>query len=60
MRSDDPYGSKLKRVCTDFPNLPVLVKSATPGDIQVKYAHASVGNKSLGKMVTAFALQRYL
>ena len=33
----------------------VLSKSATHGDIQVMYAHASVGNKSLGEMVTAFA-----
>ena len=55
-RSDDPSGSKFKRVCTDLPNLAVLNKSATSGYIQVTYRHTSVGNKSLGKTSTAFAL----
>ena len=55
MRSDGPAGSKFKRVCTDLPNLEVLPKSATPGDIQITYARVCVGNKSLGKTVTAFA-----
>ena len=44
MRSDDPAGSKFKRVCTDLPNTAVLIKIATPGDIQVT------------KTVTDFAL----
>ena len=60
MRSDDPDGSKFKRVSTDFPNLAVLTKSATPGEIQEMYAHVSVGNKYLGETVTAFALAGYL
>ena len=34
----------------------VLTKSATPGDTQVTYAHASVGKNPLGETVTAFAL----
>ena len=48
MSSDDPDGSKFKRVYADLPNLAVHTKSATHGDIQVKYAHASVGGNSLG------------
>ena len=56
MRSDNPAGSKLKRVCTDLPNMVVLNMIATPGDIQVTYAHASVRNKSLGKAVTDSSL----
>ena len=58
MRSDKPASSKFKRVSTDFPNLAVLTKSATPGEIQEMYAHTSVGNNTLGKIVTAFALAR--
>ena len=60
MHSEDPARSKFKRVCTEFPILAVLTKSATPGDIQVTYAYASVGNKSLSKTVTAFDLEGYL
>ena len=60
MRSEKPTGSKFKRVSTDFLNLVMLTKSATPGEIQATYAHASVGNKSLGDTVTAFSLARSL
>ena len=56
MRSEETSGRKFKPVCTDFPNMTVLAKSATYGDIQVKYVHAFVGNKYLGKTITAFAL----
>ena len=48
---------KFKRVCTDFLNLTAITKSATTRYIQVTYAHASVGNKSIGKTVTTFALK---
>ena len=51
-----PDGTKFKHVCTDFPNLSLLTKSATPGDIQVNFGHAFVGNKSLGGTVYSFAL----
>ena len=34
----------------------ILTKSATPGDVQLKFKHASLGNKSPGELVTAFAL----
>ena len=33
MCSYEPAGSKFKHVCTDFPNIAVLTKSATPGYI---------------------------
>ena len=56
MRLDDPNGSKFKRVRTDSPNLAVLTKITTPGEIQATYAYASVGNKPLGETVTAFSL----
>ena len=50
MHSYEPSGSKFKQVCADLPNTEVLIKSS---------AHASVGNKSLGETVTAFALSGY-
>ena len=56
MLSDRPYGYNFKRVCVDFPNPAILAKSATPGELQVVYVHASIGNKALGETVTAFAL----
>ena len=59
MCSDEPAGSKFKRVFTDFPNMAVLTKSTTPGDIQVTYFHSYVGNKSLGEMVTDLSLEVY-
>ena len=54
MRSDDPVVSKIKCGCTDFPNMAALTKSSTPGETQVMYANVSIGNKSLGVMVTDF------
>ena len=56
IRSDKPDGTKFKQVCVDFPNVAINPKRATPGEIQVTYGHTSIGNKSLGKTVTAFAL----
>ena len=56
MRASAPAADKFKNVCEDFPNLVILVKSSTPGDIQLTFGHAAVGNKSLGESVVAFAL----
>ena len=56
MRASKLAAEKFKRVCEDFPNLTILTKSATPGDIQLTFGHVAVGNKSLGKSVVAFAL----
>ena len=45
-----PSIAKFKWVCADFPNLALLIKSATTGGVQVTYVHTPVGKKSLGKL----------
>ena len=55
MRLEDPAGSKFKRVCTYFPNTEVPTNITMPGDIQVLYAHMSVGKNSLGETVAPFS-----
>ena len=57
MYSDKPARSKFKWVCTDFPNLAILTNSVTPGEVQVAYAHVSVGDKSLRETVVSFVLE---
>ena len=47
MCSDKPTGSKFKQVCTYFPNIALLTKSAMPGEVQVTYAHTSIGNNGM-------------
>ena len=56
MRASEPASDKFKNVCEDFPNLAILTKSSTPGEIQLTFGHAVIGNKSLGEPVVAFAL----
>ena len=56
MRASEPDAKKYKRVCEDFPNLTILTKSAIPGEIQLTFGHAAVGNKSLGESVVDFPL----
>ena len=56
MRASEPAVEKFKRVCEDFPNLAILTKSSTPGEIQLMFGHTAVGNNSLGESVVAFAL----
>ena len=56
MCTSEPDTEKYKKVCEDFPNLAILNKSATPGEVQMTFAHASVGNKYLGEYVAAFSL----
>ena len=56
IRASEPDAKKYKRVCEDFSNLAILTKSATPGEIQLKFSHAAVGNKSLGEYVVSIAL----
>ena len=56
IRASEPAADKFKRVCEDFPNLAILTKSSTPGEIQLTFGHAAVGNKSLGESVVVFAL----
>ena len=52
----EPATEKFKDICTDFPNLAILTKSSTPGEIQLTFGHSTVGNKSLGETIQAFAL----
>ena len=55
MSSDDPTGSKLKLVSTEFPIPEILTKSATPGEIPETYPYEFVGKNPLGKTITAFS-----
>ena len=56
MRASEPDAEKYKRVCKVFPNLAILIKSITPGEIQLTFGHLAVGNKSLGESGLDFAL----
>ena len=56
MRASELAADKYKNVFKDFPNLGILTKSSTPGEIQLTFGHAAVGKKSLGESVVAFAL----
>ena len=56
MCASKPAAEKFKSVCEDFPNIAILTKSATPGNIQLTFGHAVVGNKSLRGFVVSFAL----
>ena len=51
-----PATEKFKKICEDFPNLAILTKSSTPGEVQLTFGHYTVGNKSLGESFQAFAL----
>ena len=56
MRTIDPANDKFKCVYRYFPNIVILNKSATSGEVKLTLAHAYVGNKYLGGYITAFAL----
>ena len=56
VRASKPATEKFKDICTDFPNLALLTKSSTPGEIQITFGNSTVGNKSLGETLQAFAL----
>ena len=60
IHASEPATDKYKNVCEDLPNLGILTKSSTPGEIQLTFGHAAVGNKSLGEYVVAFSLASYL
>ena len=60
VRTSEPAREKFKHVCEDFPNLSIIAKSATPGDVQLMFAHTSVGNKFLRESGTAFSLAELL
>ena len=56
MRTSKSAAKKYKKVCDEFPNFAILTKSAMPGEVQLTFAHMTVGNKSLEESVVAFAL----
>ena len=56
MRASKPAMEKYKKVCEDFLNLGIRTKSSTPGEIQLTFGHATVGNKSLVESFQAFNL----
>ena len=60
MCSDNLDGTTFKYVCVNFPNLTILTKIVTPGNIHVTFFHTSVGNKYLVETVTASTLAGYL
>ena len=47
MRASKPATKKYKKVCKDFPNIAILTKSATLGEVQLTFGHVAVVNKSL-------------
>ena len=47
---------KVQEGLRGFPNLAILTKSATPGEAQLTFGHAAIGNKSLGGYFVAFAV----
>ena len=49
MHSAKPAFTKFKQVCADYPNLTLLTKIVTPGEVQVIYMHASIGTSPLKK-----------
>ena len=59
MHASEWAAAKYKKVCEDLLNLAILIKSATPGKVQLISDHAIIGNKSLGESVVAFTLAGY-
>ena len=51
MPVSNPSAKEYKKVCNDFPNIAILTKSATPGEVQSTLYHVTVGNKYLGESV---------
>ena len=56
IRVSKPATEKFKDICNDFPNLAILTKSSTPGEVQLTFGHSTVGDKSLRENFQTFAL----
>ena len=56
IRASVPAKEKFKNICDDYPNLAILTKSSTPGEVQLTFGHSMVGNKSLGESLQDSAL----
>ena len=51
-----PGTEKFKDICNDFPNLAILTKISTPGEVQITFSNSIVRTKSLGETLQAFVL----
>ena len=56
----NPARIKFKHVCKYFPNIAILTKNSSPGDVQLTFTHASVGNNYHKEFVAAFSLVGFL
>ena len=56
MHTSEPDFEKYKKVCDVLPNLTILTKSATSGEVQQTFSHTYVGNKRLGESVAEFTM----
>ena len=56
IRASKPATEKFKDIYNDFPNLSILTKSSTPGEVQLTFGHSTVGKNSLGETLQAFSL----
>ena len=56
IRAIVPAMEKFKDICNDFPNLAILTKRSTPGEVQLTFVHSTVRNKSLRESLQYFAL----
>ena len=56
MRASEPVMEKYNNVCEDFPNLGILTKISMPSKFRLTFGHGTVGNKSFGESIQAFAL----
>ena len=54
IRASKPATEKFKDICNDFPNLAILTKSSTPGEVQLTLGHSTVENKSLRRKFSSF------
>ena len=56
MCRSDLANKKYKKEHDNFPNIAILTKSATPGEVQLKFTHVFFRNKSFGESVAVFSL----
>ena len=56
MHLEKPSSAKFKRICAYSPNITILKKSATPGNIKLTFYHAAAGNRYLRETITNFDL----
>ena len=60
MRVSDPANEKFKRVCNDFPNITILAKSATPGEVQMTFITCTLEKNPCGNNLLHFPWKDHL